>query len=83
MKVGIVSEKEKAIVDALPKLSFDEKASNIAAEIFKALQKRGKIPKLKDLFIASIALANNIPLFTCDKDFEVFKEFGLKLILIK
>ena len=83
LKVGILSEKEKAIIEALPKLPFDEKASDIAAELFKALKSEGKIPKLKDLFIASIGLAYNIPVITCDKDFLVFKDKGLKVILIE
>ena len=79
LKVGVLSEKERAIIDALPKLSFDERASNIAAELFKDLKAEGKTPKLKDLFIASIALANNMPLITCDRDFLIFKEKGLTI----
>jgi len=79
LKVGVLSEKERAIIDALPKLSFDERASNIASELFKDLKAEGKTPKLKDLFIASIALANNMPLITCDRDFLIFKEKGLTI----
>ena len=79
LKVGVLSEKERAIIDALPKLSFDERASNIASELFKDLKAEGKTPKLKDLFIASIALANNMPLITCDRGFLIFKEKGLTI----
>ena len=61
LKVGVLSNKEKAIIEALPKLPFDEKSSDIAAELFKDLRSKGKMPKLKDLFIASVALANNKP----------------------
>ena len=75
----MLSEKERVIIDALPKLSFDERSSNIASELFKDLKAGGKTPKLKDLFIASIALANNMPLITCDKDFLIFKEKGLTI----
>ena len=82
LKVGILSEKERAIIEAIPKLSFDEKASDIASELFKDLKAKGKIPTLKDLFIASITLSNNKPLITCDKDFLTFKEKGLRVIFL-
>jgi len=83
LKVGILSEKERALLSAMPKLSFDEKASDIASELFKTLKTEGKLPPLRDLFIASIALANNLPLITCDKDFLVFSKKGLKIILME
>ncbi|RLF61224.1 MAG: type II toxin-antitoxin system VapC family toxin [Thermoplasmata archaeon] len=83
LKVGFLSEKEKVIIEALPKLFFDEKASDIASELFKNLKLKGKIPKLKDLFIASIALANNKPVITIDQDFLIFTELGLKVFLLE
>jgi len=82
LKVGVLSEKERAIIEALPKLSFDEKSSDIAAGLFKDLKAEGKTPKLKDLFIASIALANNKPLITCDRNFLIFKEKGLTVFCL-
>ncbi|WP_456475848.1 type II toxin-antitoxin system VapC family toxin [Candidatus Pyrohabitans sp.] len=82
LKVGFLSEKERAILEAIPKLPFDERASDVASEVFKNLKTEGKIPPLKDLFIASIAIANNKPLVTCDIDFETFKENGLKVMLL-
>ncbi len=54
LKVGILSEKERAIIEAIPKLPFDERASDIASELFKNLKTKGKIPSLKDLFIAAL-----------------------------
>ncbi len=67
----------------MPKLFFDEKASDIASELFKNLKLKGKIPKLKDLFIASIALAKNKPVITIDRDFLIFTELGLKVFLLE
>jgi len=83
LKVGVLSERERVIIDALPKLAFDERASNIAAELFKDLKAKGKTPKLKDLFVASIALANNMPLITCDRDFLIFREKGLNVYCLE
>ena len=82
LKVGLLSERERALLEAIPKLPFDERASDIASELFKNLKAKGRIPSLKDLFIASIAIANNKPLITCDTDFEAFEENGLRVILI-
>ena len=44
LKVGALGERERALLEAMPKLPFDERASNIAAGLFKALRRRGSIP---------------------------------------
>ena len=40
------------------------------------------MPKVKDLLIASSAIANSKVLFTTDSDFEIFREYGLKLEIV-
>ncbi len=67
----------------LKTLPFDDYSADIAAYIYKELSSRGLKPNIKDLFIASICIANNIPLITTDKDFKIFEEFGLKLEIIE
>ncbi len=61
---------EKAILELLeiiPLLEFDEKASRKAAEIFEYLKKRGKMIDALDVMIASIAITNNEHLLTFNK----------------
>ena len=51
-------------IDVLP---FNFKASKIASDIFKDLRKRGKIIDFRDIFIASVAIANDYKLYTLNK----------------
>lgn len=37
---------------------------------------------IRDLFIASIAVVNNLPVITMDSDFEVLKELGFNITII-
>ena len=47
-----------------------------AAEIFRTLSMKGKIPSTVDVLIAALAVENRIPLFTLDKDFRTIKEYS-------
>ena len=49
---------------------------------FTELSRGGRTPKVKDLLIASSAISHDKLLITCDKDFEIFNKFGLKLKLL-
>ncbi|MDP4012932.1 MAG: type II toxin-antitoxin system VapC family toxin [Candidatus Nanoarchaeia archaeon] len=52
-------------------LDFDEDSARKASEIFKELQKKGKIIDFRDIFIASICLLNKCSLATFNrKHFE-------------
>jgi len=82
LKCGKTRDIEDYYINMLKTLPFDDKSADIASYIYKELSKKGKTPNFKDLFIASICIANNIPLITLDRDFKVFKEFGLDLELI-
>ena len=59
-------------------LDFSELSARKAAEIFKNLKRKGQIIPLRDLLIASTAIANNCTLATLNtKDFENIKELEL------
>lgn len=57
-------DKIKEFINNLNVLDFDFKASEISAEIFDELRKKGEIIDALDLFISSIAIANDEKLFT-------------------
>ena len=80
---GTLKEKEELMLEKLPKLEFDEKSAKIAGKIFRDLKKKGKLPPAKDLLIAANAIAHEKLLFTCDKDFEIFREYGLKVEVLE
>ena len=59
-------------------LDFSELSARKAAEIFKNLKRKGQLMPLRDLLIASIAIANNCTLATLNvKDFENIKDLKL------
>jgi len=71
--------KELLDIDSLRKhilvLPFDEKSAEIAAHIDASLHKRGQPVGLRDVFIASIALANNLIIVTRNiRDFQRIKQ---------
>ncbi len=76
---GSLKEKEEIFLEKLPKLPYDEVAAKLAGKIFRSLRKNGKVPKVKDLLIASSAIANDLVIVTRDRDFEIFENFGLKV----
>ncbi len=80
---GTLKEREEMFLEKIPKLDFDEKSAKFAGKIYRDLKSKGKIPKVKDLLIASSAIAHSKILYTCDSDFEVFREYGLKLKILK
>ena len=52
-------------------LSLDDNSAKKASELYKLLSKKGEILDLRDLFIASICLNNNLKLLTLNrKHFE-------------
>jgi predicted nucleic acid-binding protein len=79
---GNLKEREELFLEKIPKLSFDEKSAKFAGKIYRDLKTKGKTPKVKDLLIASSAIAHSKTLYTCDSDFEMFKEYGLKLKIL-
>ena len=59
------------IFEKLKILSLDQKDVEIAAKTIQTLTKRNKIIGLKDILIASTAIANDLPLSTLNlKDFR-------------
>ena len=79
---GTLKEREEIFLDKIPKLSYDENSAKLAGKIFRELKKEGKMPKVKDLLIASSAIASDKILITRDSDFEVFRKFGLRVEFI-
>ena len=59
-------------------LDFEENASREASSVFKELKKKGKLIEFRDIFIASICIANNCTLATFNKKhFENIKSLNL------
>lgn len=71
---GIKSETEKAaILSMLSELPYFEMTAALwqeAAGLSQSLKKKGLTLPLSDIFIASIAIAHNLSIFTLDKHFE-------------
>lgn len=71
---GIKSESEKAsILSILSELTYFEMSATLwqkAAGLSQTLKKKGLTLPLSDIFIASIAIAHNLSIFTLDKHFE-------------
>ena len=79
---GRLKEREEVFLEKLPKLDFDADSAKLAGKIYRSLKQDGKIPKVKDLLIASSAIAHDLTVMTRDKDFEIFGSFGLKLEIV-
>ena len=77
-------EKKKNIenlIGSLKKHSFNENSALKAGEIRKKLKEKGQIVEIRDIFIGSVCIENNLELLTNNKKhFERMKQFGLKLI---
>ncbi len=80
---GHLKEREELMLEMMPKVEFNEEAAKIAGAIFRDLMKNGRRPPFKDLLIAATAIAHNMTLFTCDRGFERFKEYGLKVKVLE
>ena len=68
---------EKDIVEKFPVLAFEKEHGIRSSQIYSLLSHSGELIELVDIFIASIALENNIEFITCDRDFEKIR--GLKV----
>ncbi|MBI2631893.1 type II toxin-antitoxin system VapC family toxin [Candidatus Pacearchaeota archaeon] len=66
---------EKSII-----LSFNKESAYKSIEIEKELRKEGKMIGKIDIFIASIAVCQNISILTTNNDFKKIK--GLKTIIV-
>ena len=80
---GHLKEREELMLEMMPKVEFNEEAAKIAGAIFRDLMKKGQRPPFKDLLIAATAIAHNLVLFTCDRGFERFREYGLKVKVLE
>ncbi len=80
---GHLKEREELMLEIMPKVEFNEEAAKIAGAVFRDLMKKGQRPPFKDLLIATTAIAHNMTLFTCDKAFERFREYGLKVKILE
>jgi predicted nucleic acid-binding protein len=77
-------QRVEAMLDPLP---FDAAAARAYGRIYAATRARRRKPRgarAVDLMIAAVALANDLPLFTCNPDdFEHLEEVGLKLQVVE
>ncbi len=81
--VGMPKKDELVWLEALIELPFDGKCAEMAAYLHKKLQGRGNPMSIRDLFIASTVIVNDLPLITLDRDFEVLREFGVDVNLLE
>ncbi len=77
------TEKDKiaSVMQNARVLSFDYESSVIGADISRELKKTGKTVEPLDIFIAAVAIKNDLIIITLDKDFERIP--NLKAIVIK
>ncbi len=69
------------LIQGLKKQNLDEDAAIKAGEIRRRLKETGDTIEIRDIFIASICIENNLELLTNNKKhFERLKKFGLKLV---
>ncbi|WP_269199656.1 PIN domain-containing protein [Acidianus ambivalens] len=62
-------------------LCIDNNSLKVASKIYAELRKKGEIIEDPDLLIASICIANNLPLITHNKKhFKRLEKFGLKVV---
>lgn len=77
-------QRVEALLDPLP---FDAAAARAYGRIYAATRARRRKPRgarAVDLMIAAVALANDLPLFTCNPDdFEHLAEAGLGLQVVE
>ncbi|ASJ17415.1 twitching motility protein PilT [Thermococcus chitonophagus] len=81
--IGFPRKDELMWLELLPELPFDGKCAEVASYIHRKLRERGTPLSFRDLFIASIAIANNLALITMDEDFTVLRDMGFEIYLIK
>ncbi|AFN04012.1 hypothetical protein PFC_05335 [Pyrococcus furiosus COM1] len=81
--LGFPKKEELIWLNSLEELPFDGKSAEIAAYLYKKLREKGIMLGIRDLFIGSIALVNDLPLITLDKDFLHLKEFGLEVEILR
>ncbi|WP_231833731.1 type II toxin-antitoxin system VapC family toxin [Pyrococcus horikoshii] len=72
---GNLKPRQRLALEKLPIVDFDRVSAEVASEIFKDLASKGQRPPTRDLLIAATAIAYNMHLLTCDKDFERFKDY--------
>jgi predicted nucleic acid-binding protein len=77
-------QRVEALLDPLP---FDTAAARAYGRIYAATRARRRKPRgarAVDLMIAAVALANDLPLFTCNTDdFQHLTETGLELQVVE
>ncbi|WP_297479290.1 type II toxin-antitoxin system VapC family toxin [Thermococcus sp.] len=69
-------------LETLIELPFDGKSAEMASYLHKKLMKHGTPMSFRDLFIASIAIVNGMPIITLDEDFKLLKELGVDVHVI-
>lgn len=60
----------------LTMLTIDSAAASHWGRLRHAITAAGKRPNVNDLWIASIALAHDLPVITQDRDFELLSDLG-------
>jgi len=81
-ELEVAEEKKDSSLEQIPCISASCSALSLAAQMYSILKERGKMPPLKDCFIAACAIDANALLISCDKDFRLFEEFGLKIKIV-
>ena len=80
---GRLKPRQRLALEKMPVVNFDRASAEVAGEICKYWASKGRRPPTKDLLITATAIAHNMTLYTCDRGFERFKEYGLKVKILE
>jgi predicted nucleic acid-binding protein len=80
LEVG--SEGDSRIAD-IPCISIRCEAFALAGRLYSELSAKGKMPGVKDCFIAACAITEEALLVSYDRDFGLFSEYGLNARILK
>ncbi len=67
--------KLKKILAAFPDLDLTSEVFELSAEYFNFLRSKGIQGSNTDFLICAVSTRHNMPIFTTDKDFTLFKEY--------
>ena len=75
VKKKLQFNKLKTILAAFPDMELISADFELAAEYFNLLRSKGIQGSNTDFLICSVSTRHNIPIFTTDKDFTLFKKY--------
>ena len=74
---------KKLLEESFDIVELNNEVINEYCKLYNLLKKDGKLIPDADLLIAATAKAVDEELYTCDKDFEILKEYKVKIRILK